>query len=172
MRTSDLIWSIVQDYTDHVFFVPGGGAMHLVDSLANYPRITPVSMLHEQGAAYAAMMYGRYTNRLGVCLVTSGPGGTNAVSGVAAAWMDSHPMLVISGQVKTKDMIGDTGIRTRGSQEIDIISIVKPITKHALVANNPATVMVELKAFIALAMSKRKGPVWLDIPLDIQAVEV
>ncbi len=168
MKLSNKIWEIVSEYTGHVFYVPGGGAMHLVDSLADYPKLERVSMLHEQGAAYAACMYARYTGRLGVCLVTSGPGATNAISGCAAAWMDSYPVLFISGQAKTSTLVGDTGIRTRGNQEITIVDIVKPITKAVI----QVTPQISLKEYIEVALSGRPGPVWLDVPMDVQAMEV
>jgi acetolactate synthase-1/2/3 large subunit len=157
---------------EQVFMLPGGGCMHLVDSLGNRPEIDYVCCLHEQGVAIAAEAYGQYTNHLGVALVTTGPGGTNALTGVAGAWIDSTPMLVISGQAKREDMIRDRGVRQMGIQEVDIVSMVKPITKYAVTVLEPERIKFELRKALSLATSGRKGPVWLDIPLDVQGAMV
>src|SRR5258708_10215540 len=116
----------------HVFLVTGGGAMHLNESLSRCPEMEAVCNLHEQASAIAAENYSKATNNLGVALVTTGPGGTNAITGVAGAWLDSTPLLVISGQVKRADRMyrpdgTPLGVRQRGSQEVDIVSLVKPI---------------------------------------------
>src|SRR5512138_1628970 len=111
MKTSDAIFEILKQHVDTVFFVPGGGAMHLVDSLGK-SGLKAVSCLHEQGAGFAAIGYAMSRNGLGVCLTTSGPGATNAVTPCAAAWMDSVPVLFISGQARSDSLIGDTGLRT------------------------------------------------------------
>ncbi|MFA5879840.1 MAG: thiamine pyrophosphate-binding protein, partial [Candidatus Margulisiibacteriota bacterium] len=153
----------------HVFLLSGGGCMHLVDSLGRNQEIEYIPCLHEQVASIAAGAYAQYTNNLGVCLVTTGPGGTNAITGVAAAWADSIPLLVISGQVKRNDLALNTGLRFLGYQEIDIVSIVKPITKYAITVMEPQEIKYHLDKAISLATSGRKGPVWLDIPLDVQA---
>jgi acetolactate synthase I/II/III large subunit len=153
----------------HVFFLPGGGAMHLNDSLGRCPGLQPVSMLHEQAAAVAAEAYARVTNQLGVAMVTSGPGGTNAVTGVAAAWLDSTPCLFLSGQVKRPDLRHSPQLRQFGVQEIDIVSIVTPITKYAVTILDPDTIRFHLEQAAYLARSGRPGPVWIDIPLDVQA---
>jgi acetolactate synthase-1/2/3 large subunit len=149
--------------------LPGGGAMHLVDSLGRCRDLEFVSMLHEQSAAIAAEAYGRYTNNLGVAMVTTGPGGTNAVTGVAGAWLASTPCLFISGQVKRADLKGDSGVRQIGPQELDIVAIVKPITKYAIMVTDPSTIRYHLEKAAILARTGRKGPVWIDIPLDVQA---
>ena len=134
-RVSDYVIRFIADLgVKHVFLVTGGGAMHLNDSLAKCPEIEPVCNSHEQASAICAEMYGKTTNNLGVALVTTGPGGTNAVTGVAGAWLDSTPCLYVSGQVKRSDRMFDAdgvplGVRQLGVQEIDIVSIVKPITK-------------------------------------------
>ena len=104
----------------------GGGAMHLVDSVGRNKELTYICNLHEQACAIAADAYSQYTNHLGVALVTTGPGGTNTLTGVAGAWLDSTPMLIISGQVKRADMIGTSGVRQMGFQEIDIIDLSLP----------------------------------------------
>jgi acetolactate synthase-1/2/3 large subunit len=159
---------IAQQHVRHVFLLPGGGCMHLVDSLGNNSSLQPVGMLHEQAVAIAAEAYGMYTNNLGVGLVTTGPGGTNAITGVAAAWIDSTPCLFISGQVKRSDLMTGTGVRQLGVQEVDIVSIVKPITKYAVTVMEPGSIRYHLQKALYLARSGRPGPVWLDIPLDVQ----
>lgn len=163
-----------------VFFVSGGGAMHMNDSLGKNEKLRPVAMLHEQGAAIAAEAYARihYDNNtnpfagkpsFGACLVTSGPGGTNAVTGVAGAWQDGTPVIFLSGQVKRADMAGEQGIRQFGIQEIDILSIVRSITKYAVQIKEPEDIRYELEKAAHLALTRKPGPVWIDIPLDIQA---
>jgi acetolactate synthase-1/2/3 large subunit len=129
MKLSDYVIQRVAEKVDTVFFVPGGGAMHLVDSLGK-SDMQAVSMLHEQGAAFAAQSYSMY-HGFGVCLVTSGPGATNVITGVAAAWMDSYPLMVISGQAKTDTLKRDMGIRSFGSQEVGIVTMVESCTKDA-----------------------------------------
>ncbi len=152
-----------------VFFLPGGGAMHLNDSLGRHPDIQFVAMQHEQAVAVAAEAYSRVTNDLGVCMVTSGPGGTNAVTGVAAAWLDSTPVLFLSGQVKRADLRKDNRLRQSGVQEIDIVTIVNSITKYAATITEPTDIRWHLEKAVHTAKSGRPGPVWLDIPLDVQA---
>ncbi|MBI5579770.1 MAG: thiamine pyrophosphate-binding protein [Deltaproteobacteria bacterium] len=156
----------------HVFMLPGGGAMHLVDSLGRNKDLTYICNLHEQACAVAADAYGQYTNNLGVALVTTGPGGTNTITGVAAAWLDSTPVLFLSGQVKRSDMIGDRGVRQGGFQEIDIVSLVRPITKYAVTVMKPSSIGYHLEKAVFLAKHGRPGPVWVDIPLDVQAAMI
>ena len=173
MNLSDYVFGAVAAAgVKHVFMVPGGGAMHLNLALGRCPGLTVVSNLHEQACAIAAETYGKATNRLGVALVTTGPGGTNAVTGVAGAWLDSTPCLFISGQVKRADLAGSLGVRNLGVQEVDIVSIVRPITKYAVTILDPVTIRFHLEKAIHLAQSGRPGPVWIDIPLDIQSVEI
>jgi acetolactate synthase I/II/III large subunit len=156
----------------HVFLIPGGGCMHLVDSLGRNEQLEPVAMLHEQGVGIAAEAYAQYTDGIGVALVTTGPGGTNVLTAVAAAWLDSTPLVVISGQVKTADLVGERGVRQFGFQEIDICSMAKPITKAAVTISDPAKAVDQIIETIDLAVSGRPGPVLIDIPLDIQATEI
>ncbi|HUB33112.1 MAG TPA: thiamine pyrophosphate-binding protein [Bryobacteraceae bacterium] len=156
----------------HIFLLPGGGAMHLVDSVGKCDRIEYVCNLHEQACAIAADAYGQYTNRFGAALVTTGPGGTNTLTGVAAAWLDSTPCLFISGQVKRADIVGTRGVRQIGFQEIDIVRVVSPITKYAVTVMDPQTIRYHLEKALLLATSGRPGPVWLDIPLDVQAAQI
>src|SRR5690606_23620104 len=123
MRVCDYIFEFIANQgVGHVFFLPGGGAMHLNNALLRQPRLTAVSMLHEQGAAIAAEGYARTSGGFGVCLVTSGPGATNAITGLAGAWFESTPTLCVSGQVKRADLKGDSGLRQLGTQELDIVS--------------------------------------------------
>lgn len=153
----------------HMFMLPGGGAMHLNDSLGNSKSIEYVVCLHEQACSIAAEAYARVTNKPGLLMVTTGPGGTNALTGVAAAYIESTPMIVLSGQVKRADMINGQGIRQQGMQEVDIISIAKPVTKYAVLVTQPESIKYHLDRAVYEATNGRKGPVWLDIPLDVQA---
>jgi acetolactate synthase-1/2/3 large subunit len=173
IKLSDYVFQFVaKQGVKHVFMVPGGGAMHLNDSIGKCLDIEYVCNLHEQASAIAAEAYARVTNNLGVALVTTGPGGTNAITGVAGAWLESTPCLIISGQVKRIDMKGKLGTRQLGPQELDIISIVKSITKYAVTVIDPTTIRYHLEKAVGMATSGRKGPVWLDIPLDVQAAYI
>ncbi|HVG27255.1 MAG TPA: thiamine pyrophosphate-binding protein, partial [Acidobacteriaceae bacterium] len=179
MKLSDYVFQFVADAgVRHVFLVTGGGAMHLNASLAQQPRLTPVCNSHEQASAMCAESYAKATNGLGCALVTTGPGGTNAVTGVAGAWLDSTPTLFLSGQVKRPDRMFDPltgkprGMRQLGVQEVDITSIVAPITKYAHVLTDPLDIRFELEKCLFLALHGRPGPVWLDIPLDVQAAPI
>ena len=153
----------------HVFLLPGGGSMHLVDSVGKNKDINYICCLHEQACAFAAEAYAEYTNHLGVVLVTTGPGGTNAVTGLAAAWIESTACLFISGQTKRADLIGNRCVRSMGQQELDITSIIRPITKYAVTILVPESVRYHLEKAVYLATHGRRGPVWIDIPLDVQA---
>jgi acetolactate synthase I/II/III large subunit len=155
-----------------IFMLTGGGCMHLVDSVGSNPDLEYVCCLHEQACAFAAEHYAEYTGGLGVALVTTGPGGTNTVTGVAAAWLESASCLFISGQAKRADLIGDTGVRSMGQQEVDIVSVVKPITKYAVTVLDPQAIRYELEKAVHLATTGRRGPVWIDIPLDVQAAMI
>jgi acetolactate synthase I/II/III large subunit len=156
----------------NVFMLSGGGAMHLNDSLGRCAGLRYVCNLHEQAVAIAAEAHARVTNHLSAAMVTTGPGGTNAVTGVAGAWLDSTPVLFISGQVKRADLKRDSGVRILGVQEIDIVSIVQSITKYAVTIEDPATIRYHLEKAVHLALSGRRGPVWIDIPLDVQAAQI
>jgi acetolactate synthase-1/2/3 large subunit len=172
IKLSDYVVRFVADLgVKHVFMVTGGGAMHLNDSVGTCHDFTFVCNLHEQAAAMAAETYGKLTG-LGVALVTTGPGGTNAVTGVAGAYLDSTPMIVISGQVKRADLKSASGVRQLGVQEVDIVSIVSPITKYAVTVMEPTSIRYHLEKAAFLARSGRPGPVWIDIPLDVQGAPV
>jgi acetolactate synthase-1/2/3 large subunit len=156
----------------HIFMLTGGGCMHLADSVGRNSKIEYICCLHEQACAFATEAYAEYTNNLGVALVSTGPGGTNTVTGVAAAWLESAPCLFISGQAKRADLIGPSGVRSMGTQEVDIVSVVRPITKYAKTILEPESIRYELEKALYLATQSRRGPVWIDIPLDVQATMV
>lgn len=173
MRLADyVIRRIADEGVRHIFTLPGGGAMHLDDALGRCEDIQFVCNLHEQACAIAAEAYARVTNNLGVVLVTTGPGGTNAITGVAGAWLESTPCLVISGQVKRADMKGHLGVRQLGPQELDVVALAGTITKYAVTVVDPDTIRYHLEKAIHLAKSGRPGPVWIDIPLDVQAAQI
>jgi acetolactate synthase-1/2/3 large subunit len=155
-----------------VFLVPGGGSMYLVDALGRNPDIEFVPTHHEQAAAIAAEAYARTTGRLGCALVSTGPGGTNALTAVAGSWIESVPLLILSGQVKSSDLTGNKAVRQMGVQEVDITAVAKPITKYAVLVRDPSQIRYELEKAVHLATSGRKGPVWVDIPLDVQAAQI
>lgn len=173
MKLSDYVIQYLEKLNvRHMFMLPGGGAMHLNDSLGKSKKIQYVVCLHEQACAVAAEAYARVTNKPGLLMVTTGPGGTNAITGVAAAYVESTPLIVLSGQVKRADMINGQGIRQQGMQELDIISIVKPVTKYAALVTEPESICYHLDRAVYEATTGRKGPVWLDIPLDVQATQI
>ena len=149
IRVSDYIFRYLADYgIRHVFLVVGGGAMHLNDALKKEKRIRYICTLHEQGAAIAAEGYARASGELAVVSVTSGPGGTNALTGVLGQWLDSVPVLYLSGQVKfetTLASMSELSLRQLGDQEINIVDIVKPITKYAKMITDPQSVPEELR---------------------------
>jgi len=173
LKLSDFVISFIAEQdVRHIFLVPGGGNMHLVDSVGKETRIDFVACLHEQTAAIAADAYAQYSKKLGVALVTTGPGSTNAVTGVAGAWVESVPLLIISGQVKTSDIKPCQEMRMLGFQETDITTIVQPITKYAVIVKDPETIKYHLEKAVFLARTGRPGPVWLAIPLDVQAKKI
>jgi len=173
IKLSDYVIQFIENLgVKHIFLLPGGGSMHLVDSVGKSEKLDYICNLHEQACAIAADAYGQYTNNLGVVLVTTGPGGTNTITGVAASWLDSTPVLIISGQVKRIDMIGKRSVRQMGFQEINIVSIVKTITKYAVTVTEPEKIRYHLEKAVLLAKDSRPGPVWIDIPLDIQAMMI
>ena len=173
MKISDYVMKFISDLgVKKVFYVSGGGAMHLNDSLGKNDNLTGICMLHEQGASIAAESYARIAEGYGVCLVTSGPGGTNAITGLAGAYYDGIPVIFISGQVKRADLVGNQKIRQFGIQEADIVSIAKPISKYAVQIKEPEDIKYELEKASKIAVSGKPGPVWIDIPLDIQATDI
>jgi acetolactate synthase I/II/III large subunit len=176
MRLSDYVIQFVKEQckVDTIFTVSGGGCIFLVDSLSKIDGIDYVCNHHEQACAIAAEGYARKTNNLGVCLVTSGPGGTNALTGVLGAWLDSTPMLILSGQVNREMTTNYTGLPLRqlGDQEFDITKTVSNMTKYAVQVNSASLIKYHLEKAYYLAKNGRPGPVWLDIPLDIQKTDI
>lgn len=173
MNVSDyIIESLANQGVKDIFLLPGGGCMYLVDALARSCKISAHPMLHEQSVGIAAESYAQLENSLGVALVTTGPGATNALTPCAAAWTDSTPVLFISGQVKTQDSREKIGVRQFGFQEIPIVEMVAPITKKAIRVTSAREIPEVLSDLLKLARSDRPGPVWLDIPLDIQSSEM
>ena len=170
MKLSDYIAHFVaKQGVNHVFMLPGGGSMHLVDSFGRNPDLTYIACLHEQACGFAAEAYAECRNQLGVALLTSGPGATNGVTPVATAWIESSGCLFISGQAKRDDMIGTKGVRSMGHQEVDIISVVRPITKYAVTILDPQSIRYHLEKAVYLATHGRPGPVWVEVPLDVQS---
>ncbi|MBM3558287.1 MAG: thiamine pyrophosphate-binding protein, partial [Alphaproteobacteria bacterium] len=155
-----------------VYAVTGGGAMFLNDALGFHRDFGMVCFHHEQSAAMAAEGEARITGRPGVVHVTSGPGGTNALTGVAGAWIDSIPMLGISGQASLPTTIGTSGLRQRGVQEIDIVSIMKPVTKYAVMVEKAEDIRHHLEKAVHEAVSGKPGPTWIDVPTDIQVAMI
>ncbi len=170
IRVSDYISNFfVKKNLSHVFGITGGGAMHLNEAFGKNKKLNFIFFHHEQSASMAADAYFRKNNKACVLHTTSGPGATNAITGVTGAWIDSIPMFVISGQVPTSDMIKKTKTRQIGVQEINIIDLVKPITKFAKTLRNPNEIDLYLNEAFNLMHDDKPGPVWLDIPLDIQS---
>lgn len=176
MRVADYIWKFLADKgVRHVFLVTGGGAMHLNDALGRETRIKYVCNLHEQACAMAAEGYARMSGMPGVVSVTTGPGGTNALTGVMGAWLDSVPMIVISGQIKRETMITSCPhlkLRQLGDQEYNIVDAARPMTKMAKTVMSVEEVPEVMAEAWELCQSGRPGPVWIDVPLDIQAAEI
>ncbi len=173
IRLADYIFDKVSEYTNRVFLVTGGGAMHLNDAIGRNKKIRYVCCHHEQAVSMAAEAYTRVSGKIGVINVTTGPGGINALNGVFGAWVDSIPMLIISGQVKRETCVqtyGLTGkLRQLGDQEADVINMVKGITKYSVFVEDPNDIKYHLDKAIHLAMTGRPGPCWLDIPIDVQS---
>ena len=170
IKLSDFVIRFLHDAgIRRIFVLAGGGCMHLVDSLGRQPDLEYVCCLHEQSASFAAQAHAEFTSSPSAVLVTTGPGGTNAITGLAAAWLDSTPCMFFSGQAKRADMLTGRGLRSMGPQEVDIISVVKPLTKYAKTIVDPDDVRLELEKALYFATTGRRGPVWLEFPLDVQA---
>jgi len=176
IKLSDYVVQSLADWgVRHIFLMTGGGAMHLNDSIGAELRIRYICHHHEQAAAMAAEGYARITGRPGVINVTTGPGGINSLNGVFGAWTDSIPMLILSGQVKRQTCMataGTNGLRQLGDQEADIISMVKGITKYAVLVSEPESIRYHLERAWHLSASARPGPCWLDIPIDVQSARI
>lgn len=171
IRLADYIaQTLAERGIQHVFMVTGGGAMHLNDAFGRRPEFGVVCCHHEQACAIAAEAYFRVSNKLAAVNVTTGPGATNAITGVYGAHVDSMAMIVISGQVKWETLVRSTGMALRqlGDQEVDIVPMVQGITKYAVLISDPHSIRYHLERALHLAVSGRPGPVWLDVPTNIQ----
>ena len=174
MRVADFIADFIFEELNvkHVFMVTGAGIMHLTDGVASHPKLQAICPHHEQTSSMAIDAYSRASENFGVGFFTSGPGGTNAVTGLCGAWQDSVPCLFISGQVKKKETTNNAkipGLRQFGVQELDMIPIVKYACKYATTLNDPNKVKYELEKAVHIAKSGRPGPVWIQIPMDVQS---
>lgn len=176
MKLSDFVFEFLYKELkiDTVFTVSGGGCIFLLDSLYKNKNIKGIPVHHEQVAAIAAEGYTRITNNIGICLVTSGPGGTNTITGILGSWLDSIPLLVLSGNVATLLTTNYTklSLRQLGDQEFNIADFVKPITKYSVQVNDKNKIKKYLTEAIFYAKIGRPGPVWIDIPLDIQNSDI
>jgi len=173
VRGADFIASfLVERGIKAVFLVPGGGNMFLIDAVGQQSELEIVPNHHEQASAMGAEGYARVKDGMGVALVTSGPGATNAITGVGEAWAESAPLMVISGQVKRSDLKLDSGLRQKGPQEVDIVQMMQGHTKYAVTIMDPADIRYHMEKAYHLATTGRRGPVWVDVPLDIQGVMV
>ena len=176
VRVADYIVKFLNGYgVKDFFYLPGGGVMHLIDGLACNKHVGLYCLHHEQSIAMALEAYSRTTGHYGVGYFTTGPGATNAITGLAGAWLDSVPCMFISGQVKRRDttyMSKIPGIRQIGVQEVNIIPIVQSLTKYAAFVEDPQDIRYHLEKAIYLSKEGRPGPVWLDIPLDVQGAIV
>lgn len=176
MRVSDYIIQYLRDEynIETIFTVSGGGCIFLIDSLGHTEGVNYVATHHEQAAAIAAEGYARMNNKLGACIVTSGPGATNVMTGTLCSWLDSIPVIVISGQVNKELTTNYTGLPLRqlGDQEYNIVESVKNMTKYAVQVNNADDIRFHLEKACKLATSGRPGPVWLDIPLNVQSANI
>ena len=175
MKVSDFIVSeLIRLGVRRYYCVPGGNSMYLNDAMG-HSALQPIYCLHESGAAFAAHGEAAYTGKLSVCLVTSGPGSTNALTGCASAWCDSLPVLFISGDTRTP-LLDDKekyGLRQAGQQDVSIIEMVRTITKHsAIVGLSSEWVKRWFSVLADSAMTPRRGPVWLNIPLDVQKMNM
>ena len=173
MKVSDYIVSLLEEHgVKDVFLLSGGGMMHLLDSVFQSEKIHKYCNLHEQASAICADAYAQVTGDLAVCMVTSGPGATNAITGAVNSWIDSEPVLVISGQAKTSDLVGDRGVRQTGSQEVNISEMMKCATKYIVTVKDKNMVRYHMEKAIYLATHGRKGTTWVDVPLDIQGAQI
>jgi len=173
MRLADFVIEFLEKKKiDTVFTVSGGGSIFLCDALYKAKKLKYVACHHEQAVAYAAESYARAKNKPGAAIVTTGPGGTNTTSGVACCWIDSIPSIFISGQVYLNQTIDQSGLRQIGVQEFDIINMIKPFTKYAIMVKQPNEIKYHLEKAYYLCSEGRPGPVWIDIPANIQNAQI
>jgi len=177
MKLSDYVIKFIEGISDSIFLVSGGGCMHTVDSIGR-SKLNSYCCHHEQACAIAAEAYSRMNNnKIGVASVTTGPGATNAITGVAAAWVDGIPIMILSGQVRKEVKLSQedikNGLRRLGEpQEINLLDIVKPITKYSVCVENPEEIKYHFEKAYYLAKAGKPGPVWIEIPLDVQRAEI
>lgn len=172
MRVTDYIADYIYKLGVYdVFMLSGGGMMFLSDGLAKNIKLKKICNHHEQAAAMAAVSYAKYKGTIGVAYLTTGCGGTNAITGVLNGWQDNTPCLFISGQAKRKETVRNSGLKLRqfGVQEADIIPIVESITKYSVMINDPGKIAYHLDKAVFLACSGRPGPVWIDVPMDVSS---
>lgn len=173
MKLSDYIVNFLADHgVGHVFGLTGGAVVHLFDSAARSGRLHPIFHHHEQAAAFAAQAYARANGKLGACFVTTGPGVTNALTGLAAAWLDSVPCIYISGQARLAHTAQGKNIRQVGTQHLEVVPLVQSMTKYAVLVEEAASIRFHLEKALYIATEGRPGPVWIDLPLDFQWADV
>jgi acetolactate synthase-1/2/3 large subunit len=173
IRVADYIANKIAEYTDHIFLVTGGGAMHLNDAFGRQENLKYICCHNEQACSIAAEAYTRVSGKIGAINVTTGPGGINALNGVFGAWVDSIPMIIISGQVKRVTCLSHYNLngilRQLGDQEVDIVAMTKSITKFSVLVDDPLKIKFYMEKALSIALEGRPGPVWLDIPVDVQS---
>ena len=173
MRVADFVIKFLEEKKiDTVFTVSGGGSIFLCDALYKSKKLKYISCHHEQAVSFATESYARVKNKPGAAIITTGPGGTNCATGVACCWIDSVPSIFISGQVYLNQTIGKSGIRQVGVQEFDIINTIKPSTKYSAMVTKPEQIKYHLEKAYHFSMEGRPGPVWIDIPANIQNASV
>ena len=173
MKASDYIVAFLEAQgIEYVFGYQGGMITHLVDSLSKSKKTKFIQCYHEQSAAFAAEGYARETGKFGVCITTSGPGATNVVTSIGNAYFDSVPVLYITGQVNSFEYKYDSPIRQKGFQETDIVSIAKPISKSAILCDDPVRLPEELRKAVSVMCNGRKGPALIDLPMNVQRAEL
>ena len=168
-----IVQELIKRGVTHVFTLQGGYSMYLNDAVG-HSELTPVYMLHESGAAFAAAGYAQYSGRMGVCVITSGLAQTNVLSGVASAYSDYLPMMVLSGDIRTEHILKRDmeGLRQGGQQDVPIVKIAQPITKGCCMTGSVGQAKCLFDYYWTRAMTEPRGPVWMDIPIDIQQAEV
>lgn len=174
-RVADYIVRAVADAgASHVFMVTGRGILQMSDAVARNPEIKGIPTLHEQGASYAAMAYAKYTGKIGACLVSAGCAAANVITGCLCAYQDNLPVIFLSGNHSLKETTRYTKvpIRTYGSQETDIVKVAESVTKYAVMLTDPSDTVYEIQKALHMAVQGRKGPVWIDIPLDVQGMRI
>jgi acetolactate synthase-1/2/3 large subunit len=171
MKVSELVAEWLSTVNTRVYALCGAGAMHLNDAICHHPKLQVIACHHEQAATFAAEADARVSGKPGIVHVTAGPGASNTITGLACAYVDSIPLICIAGQVTTNTLKRD-GMRQLGMNEMDMVSIAQPVTKYAVSVNEPEAILWELGYALMIATSGRKGPVFIEIPLDVQSADV